>query len=97
MRQHRIVIELDPSGSIQQGLQDRLSFCSVAATGVARYCHFAILLRGEDDTLLGGLFGELWANWLHVKTLWIDEMERGKGYGRQPMEYAERFCNRARL
>jgi ribosomal protein S18 acetylase RimI-like enzyme len=36
--------------------------------------------------------GELWANWLHVKTLWIDKMERGKGYGRKLTEVAERFA-----
>ena len=42
--------------------------------------------------MLGGLLAELWGNWLHVKTLWIDEMERGKGYGRQIMECAEHLA-----
>ena len=69
MHQHRILVEFEPSNGIQQRLQDRLSFFSVAATGIARYYDFAILLKDENDAVQGGLLCELWANWLHFKTL----------------------------
>lgn len=62
-----------------------------------------ILLLDEQQTILGGLIGltSCW-NWLLIDLLWVHEVYRNQGYGRQLMKFAEqeasnRGCTVARL
>jgi GNAT superfamily N-acetyltransferase len=61
-----------------------------------------VLLRTPDGRLAGGLIAETGWGWLYVRTLWIEEAARGRGYGRELMRIAEkealeRGCHSARL
>jgi GNAT superfamily N-acetyltransferase len=46
-------------------------------------------VRGE---WLGGLMGELWGGWLHVKILWVDPAARGQGNGSRLLQTAEDYA-----
>ncbi len=48
-----------------------------------------ILLRDDQQTLLGGLIGFTRWNWLFVRTLWVEESLRHQGYGSQLLHLAE--------
>ncbi len=55
-----------------------------------------------NGRLLAGLTGVTFWGWLHVKTLWVDDCQRGKGVGKQLMLAAEkeaiqRGCHAAML
>jgi GNAT superfamily N-acetyltransferase len=50
---------------------------------------FAVFLRDENGRILGGLIAKAGRGWLKIGTLWIDESERRKGFGRRLMETAE--------
>jgi GNAT superfamily N-acetyltransferase len=61
-----------------------------------------ILLKDDYDRVVGGLNGNTEWGWLHVRLLYIEEEYRGKGYGSQLIEAAEkeaitRGCRRAHL
>lgn len=43
----------------------------------------------EGNQLIGGLTATLIGNTLHAKLLWVDDLSRGKGYGKKIMQYAE--------
>jgi N-acetylglutamate synthase-like GNAT family acetyltransferase len=45
----------------------------------------SILLKNEDNKVIGGLQGNHNSNWLYINALWVDSLHRGKGYGRQMM------------
>lgn len=52
-------------------------------------------LRAADQTIVGGVLGEIFYDWLHIDLLWIPEDLRGQGYGRQlllSIEDAARSC-----
>lgn len=51
---------------------------------------FALSVRDEDDMVVGGLIGERRMDWLYVDLLWVDETQRGKGFGKQLLAEAER-------
>jgi len=57
----------------------------------------------EENTLAGGLVGHIWAAWLHVALLWVDDTHRGTGLGSLLLSSAEttardeRDCLAARL
>jgi GNAT superfamily N-acetyltransferase len=48
-----------------------------------------LVLRQPDGTVAGGLLGETNAGWLFIKALWVAELQRGRGYGRQLLQAAE--------
>lgn len=49
----------------------------------------AIIARGDDSSLLGGLNGVTHWRWLYVRHLWVAEAARGAGLGRALLERAE--------
>jgi len=87
---------------MRQHVRGHLNTFNVAVTGHAEYHSVTVLLRDEHGEVLGGCLGEIWGGWLAVNILWVIEPLRGRGYGRQLLEAAERFavergCTRAWL
>ncbi|MGH7335487.1 MAG: GNAT family N-acetyltransferase [Candidatus Rokuibacteriota bacterium] len=98
----RISLESHAPESLRQHVRDHLDTFNVAVTGLAEYHTVSVFLRDEHDEVLGGLLGNVWGGWLHVAILWVAEGLRGRGYGRQLLEAAERYavqhgCTRAWL
>ncbi len=55
-----------------------------------------------NGRLLGGLTGATFWGWLHIKHIWVDDSQRGKGVGKQLMlaaekEAVQRGCHAAML
>lgn len=53
---------------------------------------FLINFHDDDDIVRGGLIAQTWWNMLEVQYLWIDELYRGKGYGKEIMLMAEAYA-----
>lgn len=51
-----------------------------------RLC-FAV--SSPDGTIVGGVLGEKFWDWLHIDLMWIKEEYRGRGYGRQLLSAIE--------
>jgi GNAT superfamily N-acetyltransferase len=49
----------------------------------------ALSVRDDAGEVVGGLIGEFRLDWLYVDWLWVDDNERGKGYGAALMALAE--------
>ena len=58
---------------------------NVAITGQAEWYPVAFFLGDEKGEVLGGLLGDIWAAWLHVRTLAVAAPARGHGFGRELM------------
>ena len=61
-----------------------------------------MFLRDESGTIVGGVWGQLNWNWMHIGLVWVAEALRGTGYGRQLLaakEHAaiEHGCTAAHL
>lgn len=66
------------------------------------YAPLAVVLRGPDGALAGGLTGATMWDWLMVDTLWVKPALRGGGHGARLLAAAEaaaweRGCVHARL
>jgi GNAT superfamily N-acetyltransferase len=51
-----------------------------------------LILNPEKGEILGGLLGNIWAAWLHVRTLAVAAPARGHGFGRELMKRAELYA-----
>jgi GNAT superfamily N-acetyltransferase len=53
---------------------------------------FSVFVRDGDGTIVGGVNGVTYWNWLFVEQLWLDESLRRRGWGRRLMAAAERVA-----
>ncbi|MVV46764.1 GNAT family N-acetyltransferase [Pseudomonas sp. PB120] len=49
----------------------------------------ALLVRDDNDDILGGLYGRFFYQWLYVELLSVPEQARGQGIGSKLMQMAE--------
>jgi GNAT superfamily N-acetyltransferase len=85
----RLTSEPQASPEDVQSIRDRLDQFNVDVTGENNYSPVRIFLRDEDNKLVGGLLAEIWAGWMHVEFLWIDEPFRQNGFATQLLQAAE--------
>jgi len=98
----RLVRAERPAAADEQSIRDRLDSWNVVVTGRDDWSPVAIFLRDDQDRIRGGVLGDIWAAWLHVKFLWVDEDCRRHGWGAALLEAAEaaareRGCGSAHL
>jgi GNAT superfamily N-acetyltransferase len=85
----RLVRTERPDVADEQSIRDRLDGWNVVVTGRDDWGPVAIFLRDEQDRIRGGVLGDFWVGWLHVKFLWVDEDCRRQGWGAKLLEAAE--------
>lgn len=66
-------------GVIGQGLD---AF-NIQIAGDYNFQRVCFALQTSDNTIVGGVLGELFWDWFHIDLLWIPEELRGHGYGHQ--------------
>ena len=82
-------VETAPANEDIQTLRESLYAYNVAGVGGLEAEELAILVRGEDGELRGGLYGWIWGGYLEVNLLWVHEAERGRGLGSRLLSMAE--------
>ncbi|MGE8153300.1 GNAT family N-acetyltransferase [Pseudomonas vancouverensis] len=51
--------------------------------------HIALMIRDDNDDIIGGLHGRLFYQWLYIDLLVVPEQARGQGMGSKLMQMAE--------
>jgi len=91
MKAPRIVMDPFAPSAIKEFVQNGVDNHNIAVTGNAPYYPVGFYVMDSDGSVLGGLMGQIWARWLHVATLWVDERVRGRGHATRLMAAAERY------
>ena len=73
-------------------LQDAIDNYNMDVTGERDFWPVALCLRDQNGRLCGGLTGAIWARWLYIKVLWVEQALRRDGYGSQLLAAAETFA-----
>ena len=66
-----------------------LADATAAVAGPPEFRKLAVLLRNDDGTVSGGLWGVTAYGWLQIMTLFVPEPLRGRGVGQGLMALAE--------
>ena len=85
-----VVFEPHASAEMHNFVQTIVVNHNVASTGQTEWYPVAFFLKDENG-VLGGLLGDIWAAWLHVRTLAVAVPVRGQGFGRELMKRAEAY------
>jgi ribosomal protein S18 acetylase RimI-like enzyme len=97
-----LVINTDLNGDEINCLYNSLFAYNRAITKRNDYVAVTLCLRDEAKSILGGLLGETYWDWLHIQVLWVREDLRGRGWGNHLLaaaeaEAVERGCHNAYL
>ena len=76
-----ITVEEQPEHSDVSRVYDAVDLFNVSATGDASDKRIVAFLRGSDGQIQGGVVGDCWGGWLHIRALWVAEPLRHQGYG----------------
>lgn len=92
MTEPEIVFTPHADEALVRFVNDGVDLHNIAATGLAEWCPANFFLRGARGDCLGGLTGNIWGGWLHVRFLWVTESARGAGQGRRLLQAAEAYA-----
>jgi GNAT superfamily N-acetyltransferase len=85
-----IEVAAQPSDADREAIFERLVSYNETVGGPSRYEPLAIRLRDKaTGRVNGGLWGQLFYNWLYVELLFVPEEERGKNIGSRLIAEAE--------
>jgi ribosomal protein S18 acetylase RimI-like enzyme len=83
---------IDPAGQecalIDAGLRE-YNLEHLGPAIVSNNHQVAVMVRAENGDLIGGVHGEIFWDWLYVKTLWVSTEYRGRGIGRHLLSEIE--------
>jgi len=92
MQEPEIVFDPLPPDALSRFTTESLAAYNVAVTGESSWCPVGFFLKSSRGEWLGGLIGEIWGGWLHVRILWVDAAARSQGNGTRLLQAAEDYA-----
>ena len=86
---YRIALEEWPNSADTDTIRQGLDRYNESRVGATTWQPFAVFIRDDDNTIVGGLTGGTYWGWLYVELLWIAEEARHAGYGSRLLAMAE--------
>jgi GNAT superfamily N-acetyltransferase len=87
-----VIFDPYAAAELRNAVQRMVDHHNIAMTGQAEWYPVVFFLRAESGEVLGGLLGDIWAGWLHIRTLVVAAPARGQGFGRELMKRAEAYA-----
>ncbi|QZD69191.1 GNAT family N-acetyltransferase [Pseudomonas sp. 3-2] len=88
----RIELSQEPTEEQRAAILAPLRAYNIAKAGPSLYEPVALLVRDDNDAILGGLYGHTFYRWLFIELLAVPEQGRGQGIGSKLMNMVEEFA-----
>lgn len=85
----RIDMTQTPTPEDREAILAPLRAYNLAQAGDGQSELLALLVRDDNDAVLGGLYGRFFFQWLFIELLSVPEAARGQGMGSKLMQMAE--------
>ena len=85
----RIERSANPTDEERQAILLPLRAYNASKAGASVSEQIALLIRNDNDEILGGLYGRVFYQWFFVELLSVPEEARGQGMGSKLMQMAE--------
>jgi ribosomal protein S18 acetylase RimI-like enzyme len=88
---YHITVEENPDPKDIQFVSENLSRDAENRTGLKKdYRKLGFFIRDHTGGIVGGLVVDIAWGWLYICTIWLEDGIRGRGFGRQLFEMAEK-------
>ncbi len=84
-------IVFDQAGGDGAFVTRRLAAYNIGVTGDSAYYPVNVFLKSPRGETLGGVLGAVWAGWLRINIVWVDDAVRGQGWATRMMDEAEAY------
>jgi GNAT superfamily N-acetyltransferase len=84
-----LTVTAAPTGEELAAIGDGLARFNEADVGPSGRIALAVVLRGPNGAIVGGISGYTAWGWLYVQWLWLAETQRGAGYAARMLAAAE--------
>ncbi len=91
---YNIVYVDDPEESAWGIIGRGISTYNKQQAGEQKFQRLCFVLQAPDQTIAGGVIGELYWDWLYVDLLWVKDELRGRGYGHRLLTVFEQEARR---
>src|SRR5437588_8123242 len=88
----QLIIDSNPPPAWFETVENGVNFYNIAACGLPDYYSVAFLIKATEGTLSGGILGDIWGGWLHIRRLWVESRLRGLGFATSLMAAAEKYA-----
>jgi GNAT superfamily N-acetyltransferase len=85
----RIERKTNPSTEEREAILVPLRAYNASKSAVPATEHIALLVRDDNDEIVGGVYARLFYQWLFIDLLSVPEQARGQGMGTKLMQMAE--------
>lgn len=85
----RIEMTQEPTPEDREAILAPLRAYNLAQAGDGKSELLALLVRDDNDEILGGLYGRFFYQWLFIELLSVPDQARGQGMGSRLMKMAE--------
>lgn len=85
----RIEMTQQPTAADREAILAPLRAYNLAQAGDGKSELLALLVRDDQDEILGGLYGRFFYQWLFIELLSVPDQARGQGMGSRLMKMAE--------
>jgi GNAT superfamily N-acetyltransferase len=87
-----ILFEPYPDEELKCFVTEGVDLHTIAVTGISEWYPSNFFLRSDRGEWLGGLYGNIWGGWLHVKALWVIKSDQRRGHGKRLLQAAESYA-----
>jgi GNAT superfamily N-acetyltransferase len=92
MSEVRTIIEPEAPRAWSEVVERGLRSHNTAATGIVEFYPVIFVIKDVHGAIASGLLGNVVGGWLHVRSLWVDRIWRGRGYATELMVAAEQYA-----
>ena len=87
--EYQIVYVAKPEDAVWGIIGQGLDAYNIQQAGEYQYQRICFALQAADQTIVGGILGDIFWGWLHIDLLWVKDDLRGCGYGQRLLAAAE--------
>ena len=83
---------IEVTSAESQELANRLASEMTQSYGAREEAYISILIRQDDDGIIGGLNGLIHWRWLYIRHLWVEQNYRRQGYAKKLISAAKELA-----
>ncbi len=89
MGNQEVTVDLNPDQDALNFIENQLYAFNVATTQLPFGGFISCVIRDKQNAIIAGIHGYTWGIGCHIDYMWVDENQRGQGYGSKLLEIIE--------